>query len=69
MTTLEIINSVEILNEEQFHQVMAESPELAWKYLNVIGPDFHTGAKRWLNSNVYSEADKEERDFRIELGY
>ena len=69
MTTLEIIDTVEILNEEQFAQVLAERPDLVRKYLNVIGPDYHTGAKRWLNINVYSEAAKEERDFRIELGY
>ena len=73
MTTLEIIDTVEILNEEQFAQVLAERPDLVRKYLNVIGhrnaPGEETVAKQWLNINVYSEADKEERDFRIELGY
>jgi hypothetical protein len=61
-TTLEIIDTVEILNEEQFQQVLAERPDLVRKYLSVIShrnaPGEETVAKQWLNSNVYSEADE-----------
>ena len=42
---------------------------LVWTYLNNIGPDFYTGITRWLNTNIYSEADKEEFDLQKEMGY
>ena len=74
MNALEIIKNVEVLNQDQYEVVVAYDKEnppsaLAWTYLNNIGPDFHTGVTRWLNINVYSEADKERHDLRKEMGY
>jgi hypothetical protein len=73
MTALELIENVEILTQEQYEIVAAydkeNSTNLVWTYLNNIGPDFHTGITRWLNSNVYSEIDKEEYDLQREMGY
>jgi hypothetical protein len=68
MTALEIIETVEILNQEQYEIVNSYDPELCC-YLHNIGPDYHTKEMRWLNSNVYSEADKEEYDLQKEIGF
>lgn len=72
MTALEIIKTVEKLNQDQYEIVVeydrVNSTNLVWTYLNNIGPDYHTGLNRWLNINVYSEADKEEYDLRKEMG-
>jgi hypothetical protein len=73
MTALELIENVEKLTQEQYEIVVEydrqNSTNLVWTYLNDIGPDYHTGVKRWLNINVYSEADKEEYDLRREMGF
>jgi hypothetical protein len=73
MTALELIENVEILTQEQYEIVEAydkeNSTNLVWTYLNNIGPDFYTGITRWLNTNIYSEADKEEFDLQKEMGY
>jgi hypothetical protein len=72
MTALEIIKTVEKLNQDQYEIVVeydrVNSTNLVWTYLNNIGPDYHTGLNRWLNINVYSEANKEEYDLRKEMG-
>jgi hypothetical protein len=60
---LELINTVEILTQEEYELCKAWNPDEAWQYLNDIGNG------RWLNINVYSEADKEEYDLRREIGY
>ena len=73
MTALELIENVERLTQEQYEIVVEydrqNSTNLVWTYLNDIGPDYHTGVTRWLNINVYSEADKEEYDLRREMGF
>lgn len=73
MTALELIENVERLTQEQYEIVVEydrqNSTNLVWTYLNNIGPDYHTGVNRWLNINVYSEADKEEYDLRKEMGF
>jgi glucose-6-phosphate 1-dehydrogenase len=63
-----LINTKEILNQEEYEFCKAWDAEEAWKYLNNIGPDWKTGEPRYLNVNVYSEADKEEYDLRREMG-
>jgi len=72
MTALEIIKTVEKLNQDQYEIVVeydrVNSTNLVWTYINNIGPDYHTGLNRWLNINVYSEANKEEYDLRKEMG-
>lgn len=68
MTALQLIQTVEILTQDQYEIVKAFDASLVSKYLNNIGPDWHTGVTRWLNTNVYSEAAKEERDFKMETG-
>ena len=57
-----LINTKEILNQEEYEFCKAWDAEEAWKYLNNIGDG------RYLNINVYSEADKEEYDLRREMG-
>ena len=73
MKALELIEKVEILTQDQYEIVTEydreNSTNLAWLYLNDIGPDFHTGVTRWLNINVYSEVDKEEYDLQREMGF
>jgi hypothetical protein len=73
MTALEIIEKVERLNQEQYEIVVEydrlNSTNLVWTYLNDIGPHYETGEIRWLNINVYSEIEKDEYDFRRELGF
>ena len=64
---LERYNSImsfkEILTQEEFDFCKAWDAEEAWKYLNDLGDG------RYLNINVYSEADKEEYDLRREMGF
>jgi hypothetical protein len=64
---LERYNSImsfkEILTQEEFDFCKALNAEEAWKYLNDLGDG------RYLNINVYSEADKEEYDLRREMGF
>lgn len=63
---LERYNSImsfkEILTQEEYEFCKEWDADEAWKYLNDIGEG------RWLNINVYSEADKEEYDLRREMG-
>jgi hypothetical protein len=71
MNAIEIINNVEVLNQDQYEIVVAYDKEngtdLVYTYLNDIS--YPSGLNRWLNINVYSEADKEEHDLRKEIGY
>jgi len=57
-----IMSFTEILNQEEYEFCKALNAEEAWKYLNDLGDG------RYLNINVYSEADKEEFDLRKEMG-
>jgi len=57
-----IMSFTEILNQEECEFCKEWNAEEAWKYLNDIGNG------RYLNINVYSEADKEEYDLRREQG-
>jgi len=57
-----LINSVEILTQEEYELCVAWDSEEAFKYLNNIGE------RGWLNINVYSEAEHHDRVFRIECG-
>ena len=63
MNAQELINTKEILTNEEREIVLAFDSELDRKYLNDIGND------RWLNINVYSERDHDEHQFRMERGY
>jgi hypothetical protein len=73
MKALELIEKVEILTQEQYEIVVEydrqNSTNLVWTYLNNIGPDYHTGVNRWLNTNVYSEVEKEAYDLQKEMGF
>ena len=64
--------SKEILSQEEYEFCKAWDAEEAEKYLNNIGPAWKDGGfnceNRYLNINVYSEADKEEYDLRWEMG-
>jgi hypothetical protein len=62
-TALELINTKEILTNEEREVVLAFDKELDRMYLNNIGEG------RWLNVNVYSEHDHHERVWRMERGY
>ena len=57
-----IMSFTEILTQEEYEFCKEWDPEEAWKYLNDIGNG------RYLNINVYSEADKEDYDLRREMG-
>lgn len=63
-----LINTKEILSQEEYEFCKAWDAEEAWKYLNNIGPDFNTGEPRWLNCNVYSERSHDDHQFRMERG-
>jgi len=63
MNAQELINTKEILTNEEREIVLSFDPELDRKYLNDIGNG------RWLNINVYSERDHDEFQFRMERGY
>ena len=64
--------SKEILSQEEYDFCKAWDPEEAFRYLNNIGPAWKDGGfngeNRYLNINMYSEADKEEYDLRREMG-
>lgn len=74
---LERYNSImsfkEILNQEEYDFCKSYDPDEAWKYLNDIGPAWKDGGfngeNRYLNINVYSEADKEVYDLQREIGF
>ena len=57
-----IMSFTEILTQEEYEFCKEWDAEEAWKYLNDIGNG------RYLNINVYSEADKEDYDLRREMG-
>jgi hypothetical protein len=57
-----LINTVEILTQTEYEFCNALNAEESWQYLNKIGED------RWLNTNVYSEAEHDERQYRMECG-
>ena len=65
--------SKEILSQEEYEFCKAWDAEEAEKYLNNIGPAWKDGGfngeNRYLNTNVYSEHDKEEFDLRREMGF
>ena len=69
----ELINTKEILTQEEYEFCKTWDAEEAHKYLNNIGPAWENGGfnggNRYLNINVYSEADKEEFDLRREMGF
>ena len=57
-----LINTVEVLTQEEYDFCNAWDSEETWKYMNRIGEN------RWLNINVYSEAEHHDRIFRMETG-
>jgi len=63
MNAQQLIDTKEILTNEEREVVLAFDKELDSKYLNNIGEG------RWLNVNVYSEHDHHERVWRMERGY
>ncbi len=50
-----IMNTKEILTQEEYEFCKAWDSDEAWKYLNNIGEG------RWLNINVYTEHDHEKK--------
>ena len=57
-----VINTVEVLNQEEYELCVAWDTEEALRVLNYLGNG------RWMNINVYSEADHHERVLREEIG-
>ena len=57
-----LINTKEILTQEEYELCKKWDAEEAWKYLNNIGEG------RWLNINVYSEHEHDEFQFQTEQG-
>ena len=57
-----VINTVEVLNQEQYEMCVAWDAEEAASVLNYLGNG------RWLNINVYSEADHHDQVLRMEQG-
>jgi hypothetical protein len=57
-----LINTKEILTQEEYEFCVEWDAAEAWKYLNNIGEG------RWLNINVYSEHEHEEFQLRMEQG-
>ena len=57
-----LINTKEILNQEEYEFCKEWDAEETWKYLNDIGE------RGWLNINVYSEYEHEEHQLRMEMG-
>jgi len=51
----ELINTKEILTQEEYEFCVEWDAAEAWKYLNNIGEG------RWLNINVYAEHDHEKK--------
>ena len=68
-----IMSFKEILTQEEYDFCKEWDAEEAEKYLNNIGPAWKDGGfngeNRYLNTNVYSEHDKEEFDLRREIGF
>ena len=62
MTAQQLIETKEILTNEERETVLAFNPEWDRKYL------FNLGQRGWLNSNVYSEAEHQDLQFRMEVG-
>ena len=63
-TAWECMFHKEILTQAERDVCMEVMPAMAQEYLF-----HHSWNNTWLNLNVYSERDKEERDFQIERGY
>jgi len=67
-----IMSFTEILTQEEYEFCKEWDAEEASKYLNNIGPAWKDGGfngeNRYLNINVYSEANKEEYDLKREMG-
>jgi hypothetical protein len=63
MTATELINTKEILTDQEREIVVAFDKELEKKFL------FNLGGGRWLNNNVYSEAEHQEFVHRMEMGF
>ena len=63
-TAQELMYTKEVLTQEERDIVMQYWPAMGKEYLF-----HHTWNNTYLNLNVYSEVEKEERDFRRELGY
>jgi hypothetical protein len=63
MNAQELIDTKEILTNEEREIVLSFDSKLDSKYLNNIGNG------RWLNINVYSEHEHHERVWRMERGY
>ena len=57
-----LINTVEVLTQEEYNFCKSWDAEETWKYMNNIGEG------RWLNINVYSEVEHHDRVFRMECG-
>jgi hypothetical protein len=57
-----LINTVEILTQDEYLLCRSWDVEETEQYLNNIG------GGRWLNINVYSEAEHDERQYKIECG-
>ena len=57
-----LINTKEILTQEEYEFCKEWDAEETWKYLNDIGE------RGWLNINVYSEYKHEEHQLRMEMG-
>ncbi len=57
-----LMNTKEILTQEEYEFCKEWDADEAWKYLNDIGEG------RWLNINVYSEHEHEEFQLRMEQG-
>ena len=57
-----LMSHKEVLTQEEYEFCKAWDAEEAFQYLNDLGNG------RYLNINVYSEADKEESDLRREQG-
>lgn len=68
----ELINTKEILTQDEYDFCKAWDAEEAFKYLNNIGPAWENGGfnggNRYLNINVYSEADHDARELELEIG-
>ena len=63
MTALELIDTKDILTNEEYEIVLAFDKQLVVKHL------FNLENGSWLNTNVYSEREHDERQFRMEIGY
>ena len=57
-----LINTVEVLTQEEYDFCNSWDSEETWKYMNRISEG------RWLNTNVYSEAEHHDRILRMECG-